>query len=237
MKRLTVLLTLAALAAWGQEKKTDEPKDRVQLVQKILEVKHADVNRVAGLVGILGATVKADPTLRVIAVNGAKETVAAIEEAVKRLDVPSTALNVELTFHLVYASTKGDAGPETAEIAPAIKQLRGIFAYKGYRVVETLILRGRDGQGGSTTGNVFWPDGEAGRRVRYMLEYRSASVASSSGNRILRIDSLILNLPDNNSGIRTDVDVREGQKVVVGKSNISGSVDALILIVTAKVVE
>jgi hypothetical protein len=46
-----------------------------------------------------------------------------------------------------------------------------------------------------------------------------------------------LNLPDNNSGIRTDVDVREGQKVVVGKSNISGSVDALILIVTAKVVE
>ena len=38
------------------------------------------------------------------------------------------------------------------------------------------------------------------------------------------------------SGVNTDVDVREGQKVVVGKSNF-GAEDAFILVVTAKVVE
>ena len=39
------------------------------------------------------------------------------------------------------------------------------------------------------------------------------------------------------AGITTDIDVREGQKVVVGKANIDNSDNALILILTAKVVD
>jgi hypothetical protein len=38
-------------------------------------------------------------------------------------------------------------------------------------------------------------------------------------------------------GISTDIDAAEGQKIVVGKSNFNGSDDALILVVTAKVVQ
>ncbi len=38
-------------------------------------------------------------------------------------------------------------------------------------------------------------------------------------------------------GINTDLDVREGQKVVVGKTNMDSSDRALIVVVTAKVVE
>jgi hypothetical protein len=37
--------------------------------------------------------------------------------------------------------------------------------------------------------------------------------------------------------INTDVDVREGQKVVVGKANMDGSDRASIIVLTAKVVE
>jgi hypothetical protein len=37
------------------------------------------------------------------------------------------------------------------------------------------------------------------------------------------------------ASIRTDIDVREGQKVVVGKANIGPEKGALILVVTAKV--
>ena len=37
--------------------------------------------------------------------------------------------------------------------------------------------------------------------------------------------------------INTSIDVREGQKVVVGKANIDNADSALILILTAKVVE
>ena len=40
-----------------------------------------------------------------------------------------------------------------------------------------------------------------------------------------------------NAGLNTDIDVAEGQKVVVGKSSVNGSDEAMILIVTAKVVQ
>jgi hypothetical protein len=39
------------------------------------------------------------------------------------------------------------------------------------------------------------------------------------------------------TGMSTDVDVREGQKVVVGKANMDGSDRASIVVLMAKVVE
>jgi len=39
------------------------------------------------------------------------------------------------------------------------------------------------------------------------------------------------------TGIATDVDIREGQKVVVGKANMDGSDRASIVVLTAKVVD
>ena len=39
------------------------------------------------------------------------------------------------------------------------------------------------------------------------------------------------------AGVNADIDVREGQKVVVGKSNFDGADGTFFLIVTAKVVD
>ena len=39
------------------------------------------------------------------------------------------------------------------------------------------------------------------------------------------------------AGFGTDVDVREGQKVVVGKAAVGGTNSALILVITARVLE
>jgi hypothetical protein len=38
-------------------------------------------------------------------------------------------------------------------------------------------------------------------------------------------------------GLKTDIDVREGQKVVVGKATLDATGQALVLVVTAKVIE
>jgi len=39
------------------------------------------------------------------------------------------------------------------------------------------------------------------------------------------------------TGLTTDIDIRDGQKVVVGKSDVNNGESPLILVVTAKVVE
>lgn len=43
--------------------------------------------------------------------------------------------------------------------------------------------------------------------------------------------------PTETTGINTSIDIREGQKIVVGKTGTGSSGDALILVVTAKVTD
>src|ERR1022692_3243090 len=59
------------------------------------------------------------------------------------------------------------------------------------------------------------------------------------GDRLIRLDNLDLSLHgpgDRVAAIHTEITVREGQRVVVGKSNM-GTDQSLILVVTAKVTE
>ena len=84
----------------------------------------------------------------------------------------------------------------------------------------------------------------------YHFSFRSASITSDDKDKIIRIDSLrmVVTVPTKMSNvgrtsdsrqtvINTNIDVREGQKVVVGKATINGSNDALFLVLTAKVVD
>jgi hypothetical protein len=229
------LWTLSALAglAWGQE----QPK----AVQKLIEVKYADVDRVASLVQGPGIGLRSDRGMHVIIVHGNPEAVAAVEEMVKKLDVPPP--NIEFTVYLVSGLTQGAADDVPKELASTAKQLHGLFPYKSYRILQSFVLRNRDGREGSTNGSLN------STGASYNFRYRSATVSSGTP-KIVHIDGMSLTVQTptphvdkdgrviyNNAGINTDIDAGEGQKVVVGKSSINGSDDALILVVTAKVVE
>jgi len=91
--------------------------------------------------------------------------------------------------------------------------------------------------------------GNAG--IRY--EFRYAFVeASSDAPPIFRISGLNIiltkngyyrrdndgkSVPDVLARISTDLDIREGQKTVVGKSSINSTGDALILVIVPKIVD
>lgn len=244
MRRFCVLFFASALLAIGQESGINPVVAQVPTVQRIFEVKYADVQLVGRLLSALVPGIHYDTTLRVIAVNGTKEGVAAVEEALKRLDVPPPPRkNIELTVYMIMASPKADGEPESPELAPVFKQLRGIFPYKSYRLLDFLNLRDRDGEGGQTSGVVPIPRTPGDPlRAGYQFSYRSAFVGGTEGTRVVRIDrldlSIVVQAMNNlNARITTDVDVREGQKVVVGKANLTGGDDALILVVTAKTVD
>jgi hypothetical protein len=225
MNRL--LLTLAAASIlWAQ--------DQVALI----EVKYVDVNRLAALMVGLGVNASPQAGFKVITVRGTPEAIAAAQETVKKLDVPEgPAPNIELTVHLLYGSAQDSSGDSTPQdLAPTVKQLRSIFPYKSYRVMESFVLRGRDGQQTQTSGTL------RGSQTLYQFLYRP-HVLPGSVPRMVRLDGLhfSLRVPEGNafvdSGITTDLDSREGQKVVVGKSNVRGTADAILLVVTPKVVE
>ena len=133
----------------------------------------------------------------------------------------------------------GDQLPDA--LASTAKQLHGVFAYKGYNLLESFVLRGRDGQGGSADGTI--------KNSTYSFRYQRASALDGSPKIVtLQNLSLQIRMPTGmrndkgqpeykTSGVSTDIDIRDGQKVVVGKSDMNNGESPLILVVTAKVVE
>jgi len=219
---------------------------------KIIPVRYANVGRLSQLVAIPNVSVKADDQMRVLVVSGRPDAVAAIEEMVKKLDVPPTAEptgpNFELSGYLVSGTSQSRADEVPADLSGVVKQLHSLFPYKSYRVMETLILRAsptRPGQNSNSSTSGILP----GTNSEYNFGYYVASMPSGP-TRSIRLSNLTLNIRTPTSehnkdgeplhrdvGIRTDVDLPEGQKVVVGKSNYSGADDALILVLSVKFVE
>jgi hypothetical protein len=238
-------LAMSSLLIWGQDV---APKT----VRKMIPVKYISACEARGVLGsymenrqigkfqVFGQ-VQCDENLRTLVVSGSEDMVAAYEEALKRLDVPPT--DFELTVYLISSSAQsGDQLPDA--LASTAKQLHGVFAYKGYQLLGVSVLRGRDGQRGSAAGTIS----KDGKSATYSFSYNKASVSGDAPKTVnlhdlhLTLQSRTGTLTDGKpvfqeTGLQTDIDVRDGQKVVVGKSDVNNGENPLILVVTAKVVE
>jgi hypothetical protein len=185
--------------------------------------------------------------------SGPKDTVSGFEEIIKQLDVaPVTKKNIETTVYMVVASAQASNGATMpADLDPVVKQLKGVFSYKSFRLLDSFVLRSRDTEKGNTSGFVPPMEGSApaGSKIIYQFGYNRVSLDGTETNRVIRYDRLSLGIKVPVSGvgiqfsyveagISTDVDVPEGKKVVVGKTSaVEGADSALILVISAKVVD
>ncbi len=156
--------------------------------------------------------------------------------------------NVEFTVYLLSGIVQPSSDDVPQDLAATIRQLHNLFAYKSYKLTESFIVRSRSGPnsvGVSTEG--FLP-GSSG--LRYYFSYQNIRVSDGKPYMVhIRNLSLSLNAPPTygpdgkqrgNStvaSIRTDLDLAEGQKTVVGKSSIDPAGNALILVIVPKVIE
>ena len=238
MKRAILILALAMAPAWGQGQAN--PDERIA---RIVHLKYADPNAVRYLVQPFGASVTADERMMVITLNGPRTLVDAAEAAIKQLDVPSAApKDVELTAYFVLgsdtASVAGNALP--ADLQSTVATLKQTFPFKSYSLLDALALRSRAGAGGSTTGELA---------TNRLTDFGVRSVSIEGEGNTIRIDHLhagvraLINVGEsgksqyvNVSAIETDVvDVKDGQKLVIGRSSLEGPGKALFLVLIARV--
>jgi len=188
-----------------------------------------------------------------VILSGPKEAVTGFEEIIKQLDVaPVAKKNIETTVYMVVASMQGSSAAVPSELDPVVKQLKGVFSYKGFRLLDSFVLRSRDTEKADTSGFVPSSDTNvpAHNKIIYQFQYGRVSLDGSETNRVIRYDRMKLGLkvpiPVGTNGqtsymevgISTDVDVPEGKKVVVGKTSaVEGADSALILVISAKVVD
>ena len=250
MKRLLLMALLAALplAAQDQGKKQDTPPPKPE-VQKLFILKYADPRTIADLLRVFNATVVANTEMHALAVTTAQQNMAAIEEAISRLDVAAAApKNIDLTCYLMIG-TEGDGtgGSLPKDLDSVVAQLKNAFPFKTYRVMDVLTMRGRTGQrlNTSSQGGTMQAGGATQALPVYSQFAINSATVGADGSTV-RIDGIRTSsrVPITNPsggvnyqdlGISTDVDIKEGQKVVIGRMGITHD-QALFLVLMAKVV-
>lgn len=240
--------------ASGPTPATDNYVTEKGFKSKVFEVKYRDANSLAGVLkqlgsGFKGASISANSDFKTLTVRDFPENIATMEEALKRLDTPAAPrANIELHMHVLVASnTSGNTGGAPAQIPAEIKdvltQLRETLSYRNYelatsivqRLTEThAILRGKGtaeiSQSSTSTGNLTLP-------YEYFINSVTLS-STSTGTPIIQIGEfafttgLTSQTLDNRTQVQTALNLRDGEKVVVGTATFGDR--ALIIVLTAK---
>jgi antitoxin component of RelBE/YafQ-DinJ toxin-antitoxin module len=245
MKRRLLAFLLLALPLAAQ----DTPKLAPPMVQKLIPLKYADPRTVSDLLRVFEAQIISNTEMHALAVKATPQTMQAIEEAVARLDTPSAApKNIELTIYLVVGSD-GDgipAGTLPKDLDSVVTQLKNTFPFKTYRELDVMTLRSRSGQrAGTESSGGSMQFGNVSKAVVTNFAINSSSIGADGTT--IRLDQVRSNskIPievgqgqysTQELNLNTDLDIKEGQKVVVGRMGINRE-QALFLVLTARVVQ
>ncbi len=229
---LIVWMLAVSVSLLAQE--PGEPAEQPQeVVRKVIRVEHADVEQLQSVLGVFGVPMSYDVELGVIAVRGRADMVALLEEAIRRLDVPPPPQkNVELTAYLLLARKTPNGDDLLEELAGVRREVEKLLGYRSFELWDAVVLRTREGGEGVV------------RAVSdlYDLQVREIRVSKGDGGPVIRLDGLAVHVTNQldsekpGASFRTDVEVPEGKKVVVGKANMGGSDAALIVVITARLV-
>jgi len=244
MKRIAAVFMLAAASLAAQDNKNTPPKPPGVVVEKLFVLKYADPRSVMNLVRALGGQGDENIQMRAIAVTAEKGAMAVIEDAVKQLDTPAAApKNIELTVYLVMGSNAdGDANSVVPkELESVVTQLKSAFLFKNYRQMDVIETRTRTGE----RVNVYSEGGTVLTRANMVPEtvgttIRIRAVGLGQDGSTVRLDDMDASIHwqgmPSNLGLNASVDVKEGQKVVVGRIGVERD-QALFLVLTAHVVQ
>lgn len=204
--------------------------------------------------GANGATMRFtnEGGLNTIGVRDFPENLALIEEALKRLDLPTAtqkATDVELTLHVLFAS-KGPVpdGELPQGLQEVVKQLKGTLAYRSYALAASFVQRVQilDNARSHTSGlGHVLPGalgaGEAKDASRMKVEWRADGLRLTSpteGPATLDVEDFRLDLEEATvtrtgtlAKFNTPISVREGERVVVGTSVVRNH--GVVVVLTA----
>jgi hypothetical protein len=247
-------------AAFGQEApkaQTAKPDDYVTekgFKSKVFEVKQRDPDRLITVLrplgsGFKGATLVASRDFKIITVRDFPENIAAMEEALQRLDKPEApAPDIELLMHILMASNTGDSpGRFPDDLNNVILQLRSTLNYKSYHIITSVVQRVRDSGGwterisgvGNAQIELPFPSAPSGASAEYMYRISEVSlIPSPSSGSTVQFKGFYFRISGSAVGtaeMRTDIGVRDGEKVVVGTATLKDK--GLIIVLSAKVIK
>ncbi len=260
------LLCCSASASAQQATPTPTPTPDTAVTEKgfrsrVIEIKHRDTSNLVRVIaplgsGFRGATMVPNQDFQTITVRDFPENIAAIEEAIRRLDVPEPARpGIEFHVHILIATQNPTYSPPNEypeELGAVIKQLQSTINYKYYHLMTSQVLRAKE-QGmrqvsvKGVSALKLRADTEASRNPIFydfrfeniLLDTTAAGAAKiqiGQFNFAMKVPLLAGSpgaLQYETIGFNTPVNMREGEKVVVGTTSMEDK--GIVVVLTGSV--
>src|SRR5437773_6327980 len=157
---------------------------------KIFTIRNVDPGQLFVALRMFRARMQPTPDLHILSIRAPKEIMPAIEDAIKRLDVPTPSKNAELTIYVIVATEQPEgANNIPSNLQPVVNQLKNVLAYKGYQLIDTLIARETDRRNAPTSLMGTLPTG-----IGYNFKARMRIESQEGKVPRLRLDDMTFNL-------------------------------------------
>jgi hypothetical protein len=145
--------------------------------------------------------------------------------------------NLDTQLYLLIATNQDvDEAKLPGSLTPVLAQLRSSLPFKNYRLAATLINRVKnDGRLSlQWVGGPLLPSAAARDMVRMEGFRFGARIPIQTGTAVASNGPAAPIINYENTGLNTDISMREGEAVIVGTLNVGPSGDAIILVMSAK---
>ncbi len=220
----------------------ENQQDSQELETRVFDIEHYSTQgELRPIMVIFEVMWSFDERLKTLLVRAPRELMPAIARVVERSDVatPRTP-SIELTMHVLLASGEEGQEPLPQMLDAVTEQLRSVFQFQSFRLLETAIARGVHGEGLSVQG-VLPLQTEGVSHPAYMMRGDLSVTSGSDGSRIVRFEKFIFRSSIRVGGevhdiqIATSIEIAEGQQAAVGKASVADN--ALILVMSTKLID
>jgi hypothetical protein len=237
--------TGAATGAAGVEAADERPPAGMKA--RVFQLKHRDADDVLDALRPLlsdarGSMMRKSEELKTVSARDFPENLAAIDQALKRLDVPAPPQpDVEVQIRVLIGSPTAGSSQIPSDLDAVVKQLGSTLSYKSYHVIAQVTQRLRAGAGTSGKGELSISppvsDDKTTGHFHYSAEIRSVVPlpATGAGAAMITFRRFKFALEGGGLGeaeVSTGLTLREGEKVVVGTGSLKNR--AMIIVVSAR---
>lgn len=247
---LMFVISISVLAQTAPQKDTNNFVDFNGFKGKIFELKNRNPSDLVSILmplgsGFKGAVLKSDDEMKTLTVRDFPENIAAIEEALKRLDVPKppeakkTTSNIEVHLHALIASNiEGANNSYPSELNNVLKQLQATINYKNYYLLTSVVQRGLLYDNIKASGTITLSKPFFDKSIDGQYEFNFGIAAPSNVAPAFLIERFNFDIASAYSSefgrakVSTNLSIKDGEQVVVGTASLRDK--ALILVLSLK---
>jgi hypothetical protein len=180
------------------------------------------------------------PNERAMVISDRPENIEKALQVIKQMDIKPA--DILFTVQLVLGAETGEPGKESMTNDPIIRELKNLLKYKAYTLLDASLVRAMDDENSEVRLGEK-ADFELRLRPKVIKDEKTSLIQTAVRLRQIRIAGMPPNATSakpeyiTTDLIGTTLNIKPGDKTVVGVSKLDGDGKGLILIISGKIVD